>query len=75
MGTIIITLGGVSVICAAGFGITTALKWFNEYEYDVAGRMRDKERERRVEGPAGGPRRGGPHEERLTGLRRDAKNA
>lgn len=35
MGSVITVLGGVGVLCASGFVVTTALKWFHSYEVDI----------------------------------------
>lgn len=35
MNEIIVTFGGIAVLCASGFVVSTALKWFHTYEVDV----------------------------------------
>lgn len=74
MGSIVITLGGVSVLCAAGFGISTVFKWFHEYEVDVAGRMRENRKQGRE--VSAGPRRrrrGGAHSDRINHLHEEVR--
>lgn len=35
MGSILLAMGGVAVVCSAGTGLAAAMKWFHSYEPDV----------------------------------------
>lgn len=45
MGSVVVVLGGVGVICASGFVVTTALKWFHSYEVDIESLKGNKKRD------------------------------
>ncbi|WCS69807.1 hypothetical protein Goe25_01790 [Bacillus phage vB_BsuM-Goe25] len=36
MGSILLAMGGVAVVCSAGTGLAAAMKWFHSYEPDVS---------------------------------------
>ncbi|AMQ66503.1 hypothetical protein BH753_gp021 [Bacillus phage Shbh1] len=43
MTAIILTLGSVGIMCASGFCVSTALKWFHTYEVDVSTLQKERE--------------------------------
>lgn len=59
MSGIILTLGSVGILCASGFGLSTALKWFHSYEVEVPSKK--------------GKKRSGVAEERKDHLQRRLK--
>ncbi len=59
---IVVVMGGISVMCASGFVLTTALKWFHSYEMDLDEIRKNKKRESRAASPSS---RGVNHEPRL----------
>lgn len=42
MGTVILTFASVGLVCAAGIGISSGLRWFHEYEIDLSKRGRKR---------------------------------
>ena len=38
---IISVLGGVGLLCASGVGISSALRWFHNYDFDVTAKMNE----------------------------------
>lgn len=57
---IVVVVGGISMMCASGFVLTTALKWFHSYELDL-GRTKNNKRESRAVSTG----RGAGHESRI----------
>lgn len=49
MSGILVTFGGIAVLCTSGFVVTTALKWFHTYELDTRnlGKSKKNPQERR----------------------------
>lgn len=70
MGGIVLMLGGVGVMCASGFVLTTALKWFHSYEVDIDGIRRNSQRAKEMQLNRGGF----DHESRINNISKRIQN-
>lgn len=68
MSSIIATLGGVALLCGAGFCVSTSLRLFHEFEMQLGRRLERKE----SLGPMS-PRGGAMHRDKLDNLRKNVR--
>ena len=51
---IISVLGGVGLLCASGVGISSALRWFHNYDFDVTAKMNESKNKKTYKEVGGG---------------------
>ena len=62
------TLAGVGFLCASGIAISSGLKFFHDYEFDLAAKLKESKREEKREEATKRTTGGVEHGKRMEGL-------